>query len=72
MSEPESVAEALRWLRYAHDDLEVAGQMAQEPTRSRYACWFSQQAAEKALKAVLEWSGLRAISVSTASDSVGR
>ena len=52
MSEPESAAEARRWLRYAQEDLEVVGQMARV-ARPRYACWFSQQAAEKALKAVL-------------------
>ncbi|MXX18044.1 MAG: HEPN domain-containing protein [Dehalococcoidia bacterium] len=52
MSEPESAAEALRWLSYAREDLEIAGQMALA-SRSRYACWFSQQAAEKTLKAVL-------------------
>lgn len=52
MSEPESAAEARRWLRYAGEDLEIAGQMARAG-RSRYACWFSQQAAEKTLKAVL-------------------
>ena len=52
MSEPESRAEALRWLRYAQEDLEVAGQMARA-ARPRYACWFSQQSAEKPLKAVL-------------------
>ncbi len=53
MSEPEAQAEARRWLRYALDDLEIAGQMARDAARPRYVCWFSQQAAEKALKAVL-------------------
>ena len=53
MSEPEAAAEARRWLRYALDDLEIAGQLARDATRPRYVCWFSQQAAEKALKAVL-------------------
>lgn len=58
MSEPESASEALRWLRYARDDLEVAGQMAQEAGRARYTCWFSQQATEKALKALLVLEGI--------------
>ena len=58
MSEPESVSEALRWLRYARDDLEIAGQMAPDAARSRYTCWFSQQAAEKALKALLVLEGI--------------
>ena len=53
MSESEAAAEARRWLRYALDDLEIAGQMAREAGRPRYVCWFSQQAAEKALKAAL-------------------
>ena len=57
MSEPESATEALRWLRYAQEDLEVAGQMARA-ARSRYVCWFSQQAAEKALKAALVLEGV--------------
>lgn len=58
MSEPESASEALRWLRYARDDLDVAGQMAQETGRARYTCWFSQQATEKALKALLVLEGI--------------
>ena len=53
MSEPETAEEASRRLRYALDDLEIAGQMARDAARPRYVCWFSQQAAEKVLKAVL-------------------
>ena len=60
MSEPEAAAEARRWLRYALDDLEIAGQMARDAARPRYACWFSQQAAEKALKAALVLEGIDA------------
>ena len=58
MSEPEAASEARRWLRYALDDLEIAGQMARDAARPRYVCWFSQQAAEKALKAVLVLEGI--------------
>ena len=53
MSEPEAAAEARRWLHYALDDFESAGQIARDAARPRYVFWFSQQAAEKALKALL-------------------
>ena len=52
MSGAERATEALRWLGYDAEDIEVAGQMARAG-RPRYACWFCQQAAEKALKAAL-------------------
>ena len=58
MSESEAAAEARRWLRYASEDLEVAGQMERVASRPRYACWFSQQAAEKALKAARVLEGI--------------
>ena len=49
------VQEALRWLRYSAEDLDVAQRLlAARPSVPRHVCWHSQQAAEKALKAVLE------------------
>ena len=55
MSGPNPVLEeALRWLRFSEEDLSVAVRlMSGAPTAPRHACWFSQQAAEKALKAAL-------------------
>jgi HEPN domain-containing protein len=55
MSSPDPVVtEALRWLRYCNDDLDAASRlMTGTPTSPRHACWLSQQAAEKALKAAL-------------------
>ena len=55
MSNPDPVVtEALRWLQYSKDDLDAASRlMAGTPTSPRHACWLSQQAAEKALKAAL-------------------
>lgn len=54
MSKPEHHIEAVRWLRYAAEDLKAAevmlGQLSVEP---RHICFLSQQAAEKSLKAVL-------------------
>ena len=48
------VAEALRWLRYAREDLALASRiMETEPVIPRHAAGLSQQAAEKALKAAL-------------------
>jgi HEPN domain-containing protein len=42
------------WLQYALDDLVVAeGHLANEAVPPRYVCYQSQQAAEKALKALL-------------------
>ncbi len=43
--------EADRWLRQARDDLEAA-QVLAEANRYAQACFWSQQAAEKALKAL--------------------
>ena len=52
-------AEAIRWLRYASEDIEMAERLAMDGTVSpRYACWHFQQAAEKALKAALVLEGI--------------
>ena len=55
MSSPDPVVtEVLRWLQYCNDDLDVASRlMTGTPTSPRHACWLSQQAAEKVLKAAL-------------------
>ena len=55
MNDPDPVVhEALRWLRFSEEDLNVALRlMTGIPTAPRHACWLSQQAAEKALKAAL-------------------
>lgn len=52
MSETERLA--AEWLQYALDDLSVAeGHLESETVPPRYACYQSQQAAEKAIKALL-------------------
>ena len=54
MSEAEPNAEVQRWLRYAQEDLIGAESLiGQRTIASRHVCWLAQQAAEKALKAVL-------------------
>lgn len=54
MSEPERLEETRRWLRFALDDSATANVLhASQPLRARHVCWHAQQAAEKALKAVL-------------------
>lgn len=54
MSEPEHLVETRRWLRYAEEDLHAAETLMVVPgVRPRHVCWLAQQAAEKALKAVL-------------------
>ena len=54
-----AVGDALRWLRYSMEDLEVARVLlARRPPASRHVCWLSQQAAEKALKAALVLEGV--------------
>lgn len=54
MSESDRLAEARRWLRYAGEDLAAADGAMVSPTMApRHACFWAQQAAEKALKAVL-------------------
>ena len=48
------VHEALRWLRFSEEDLNVAGHLIRGTLPApRHACWLCQQAAEKALKAAL-------------------
>ena len=59
MSTPESAAEALRWLRYANQDLRVIERLlSEDPVPAAPACWHAQQAAEKALKAALMLDGV--------------
>ena len=54
MSESEHLPEARRWLRYAREDLEAAEALADQPYAvARHSCWLAQQAAEKAVKAIL-------------------
>jgi HEPN domain-containing protein len=54
MSEAEHHTEVQRWLRYAQEDLVAAELLVgQRAIASRHVCWLAQQAAEKALKAVL-------------------
>jgi HEPN domain-containing protein len=54
MSEAEHLVEARRWLRYAREDLEGAERLLdQAASAPRHVCLLAQQAAEKALKAVL-------------------
>ena len=59
MSDPEAtVSEALRWLRFSRDDLDVAQHLLTSlPSAPRHVCSLSQQAAEKALKAALVLEG---------------
>lgn len=46
--------EVERWLRYAREDLREAERLTKQPeTVPRHPAWLAQQAAEKALKAVL-------------------
>lgn len=54
MNVPDLHAEAKRWIRWAEEDLAAARGMLNRPGFvPRHACGFAQQAAEKALKAVL-------------------
>ena len=53
-NDEESLVQTRRWLRYATEDLVEAEAMVRRPQYvPRHACFFAQQAAEKALKAVL-------------------
>lgn len=46
--------EALRWLRFAQEDLVLAEKLLHlREATPRHICWLAQQAAEKALKAAL-------------------
>ncbi len=48
------VEEALRWLRYAREDLALASRLMETaPIIPRHAAGFAQQVAEKAIKAAL-------------------
>lgn len=43
-----------RWLRYAEEDLQLAADLRmRSDLAARFSCWHSQQAAEKAIKALL-------------------
>ena len=53
---PDFKAEGARWLRQARQDLEDAG-FARDGSRFNLACFMSQQAAEKAIKAFLYHRG---------------
>lgn len=60
MSGPDpAIADALRWLRYSTEDLDVARVLlASSPLVPRHVCWLAQQSAEKALKAALVLEGV--------------
>jgi HEPN domain-containing protein len=59
MGDTEHLAETQRWLRYAREDLEAAEALVEQQTVvPRHICWLAQQAAEKALKAVLVFLGV--------------
>lgn len=53
MSEPELLGETGRWLRFAREDLSAAERTVERREVPRHACFLSQQAAEKAVKAAL-------------------
>lgn len=54
MSEAEQELDARRWLRFADEDLESATTLLDNPSPLlRNACLLAQQAAEKAVKAIL-------------------
>jgi HEPN domain-containing protein len=54
MNAAERNYEVQRWLRFASEDLAAAEHLLnQSEAIPRHACWLAQQAAEKALKAVL-------------------
>ena len=59
MSEPEAAAEARRWLRSAGEDLRIVRMaLGEDPPVVGPACFHSQHAAEKALKAALVLEGI--------------
>ena len=52
-------ASAADWLRYAEEDLDIADLVLETARPPRLACFHAEQAAEKALKAVLVHEGIR-------------
>ena len=59
MSTPEQLAEARRWLRFAAEDFRVAELLlARTESVPRQSCYFAQQAAEKAIEALLVRYGI--------------
>lgn len=56
--QPEPEAPASRWWRYATEDLEVAQRLAADGTSHRWVAVLAQQAAEKAVKALLIEKGV--------------
>lgn len=60
MNDPDpTLHEALRWLKYSGEDLDVASRLMTGTQASpRHACWLYQQAVEKALKAALVLEGV--------------
>lgn len=58
--QPDAKAEGTRWLQQADEDLLTASRLV-EMERHYAACFFSQQAAEKAAKAVLYCRGGKAV-----------
>lgn len=59
MNGPKWTEEALRWLKFALEDLRQAEILVKsQEALPRHACWFAQQAAEKALKAALVLEGI--------------
>jgi len=54
MSDPDPMSDAKMWIRHAREDLQAGRRLLEEGTGvPRQSAWFSQQAAEKALKALL-------------------
>ena len=54
MQTTDRLADTPRWLRYAEEDLITAEILLEQPhVPPRQSCWWAQQSAEKALKAVL-------------------
>jgi HEPN domain-containing protein len=61
MSDPELLADIAKWLRYAREDLSLAREMmSRDHVVPRHVCLYSQQAAEKALKAALFYQEIEA------------
>lgn len=54
MSDPAPLSDAQLWLRYAREDLNAGRYLLDDPVgRPRHSAWLAEQAAEKALKALL-------------------